>query len=899
MLIVLLLLLLIFCCSIFDIGSVLGGALTPEDKAATYILRRTNDAKPGKFSKHHPGVYKPMGRELNGLPIWYKSEGEPRYLFANTDKRWVLGDEEADFKTNSGYIFAKRSEADLPPDQVKSWVDNLQKHEQPFKFDRVTSPPPVDETIYDYEFNKTKTGQKIGIHFEGSRITGVDPGSLAEALNLPVGGRIVQFGEVLIPEDARLRDIGTAARDEWANKPVPHKLIVKILEKTRPVTPPPVIPNMVYDVTNTTTRLNGPYYITENIVNGYPVWHRDKLVDGRMFSRYLFTQDGHWVINDEIDDEDYMVRSKDIHNGKPPSDSGRWEGHSGVQNGIKILIGAMPPIYQLIPTGPDPTNVDNSLGTYNPTQMLANSHPVWEKERSDDGVIRYLFSTPSGQWGLGDEIADFTTGDAWLMSVDKHVGRMPNEIDAWEASVDDHMVVQNVKFIRADIPTEIIETELPNGLIVQLNIPSGPLEEFNKKPAIVVGYQDRKNILVQVGPAADERNISVPIEIVTPVTLSEITPFIQSRIDELEGNIPAQRFWQGFLESRVDTPEILAFWQGRQPVVKSYRPLFDSNTPDIMIYQAARYYFTNSYVLPMTLYAVAVVGISTNHNVYIYNLPRDEIYQLMPTGEVVATTSARIYEKGDYLLKNARYLMDIPPNPSLTPHLRTSPIQQIATAVRTQRPSVVRMDAPPIILPPSDPIAGILYRAMKGFGTTDDGVMTELDKVQSNDHWKAVLQSFRTNHSDLLGGNLIAAMFDELAVGEMDQAIDILAAKGVNIPRRINVGDNVFIGAGAESNQGDIGIVLNYERKGNYTVKPSTGDPVIIKDENLLGIDFTPIAVGSTVGAHGLVRLARLNGLKGEVTRYGPHEGEQKFIVILSTGEELAFRPKNLIHLQP
>eukprot|EP00755_Sulcionema_specki_P008312 Sspe_Gene.594::Locus_195_Transcript_1_1_Confidence_1.000_Length_2423::g.594::m.594 len=61
---------------------------------------------------------------------------------------------------------------------------------------------------------------------------------------------------------------------------------------------------------------------------------------------------------------------------------------------------------------------------------FANGWPVWKKITIE--ADRWLYSTPNGYWRVTDSREDFETGAGYIISSDKHNGRMPNQMPMWQ-----------------------------------------------------------------------------------------------------------------------------------------------------------------------------------------------------------------------------------------------------------------------------------------------------------------------------------------------------------------------------------------------------------------------------------------------------------------------------------
>eukprot|EP00756_Hemistasia_phaeocysticola_P014439 Hpha_TRINITY_DN15335_c1_g7::TRINITY_DN15335_c1_g7_i1::g.92003::m.92003 len=77
-------------------------------------------------------------------------------------------------------------------------------------------------------------------------------------------------------------------------------------------------------------------------------------------------------------------------------------------------------------------------------------------------------------------------------------------------------------------------------------------------------------------------------------------------------------------------------------------------------------------------------------------------------------------------------------------------------------------------------IADALAKAMKGFGTDEEGLYKALGAVQDPTEWEAVRRQFRTRHSGVSGGDVGKAIKSELSKKEMVRANAILFQRGVD-----------------------------------------------------------------------------------------------------------------------
>eukprot|EP01062_Namystynia_karyoxenos_P081511 TRINITY_DN8982_c0_g1_i1.p1 TRINITY_DN8982_c0_g1~~TRINITY_DN8982_c0_g1_i1.p1 ORF type:complete len:2189 (+),score=695.87 TRINITY_DN8982_c0_g1_i1:814-6567(+) len=87
-------------------------------------------------------------------------------------------------------------------------------------------------------------------------------------------------------------------------------------------------------------------------------------------------------------------------------------------------------------------------------------------------------------------------------------------------------------------------------------------------------------------------------------------------------------------------------------------------------------------------------------------------------------------------------------------------------------------DAPPGA-PAQTLIAARLYRAMHGWGTDEDAIYRALRDVRTQCHWGEVITAFKERHASFWGGDLYAALADELSVGEQRRLYEVLAERGL------------------------------------------------------------------------------------------------------------------------
>eukprot|EP00811_Abedinium_folium_P009023 NODE_18339_length_897_cov_9.029870.p2 GENE.NODE_18339_length_897_cov_9.029870~~NODE_18339_length_897_cov_9.029870.p2 ORF type:complete len:187 (+),score=38.22 NODE_18339_length_897_cov_9.029870:137-697(+) len=82
----------------------------------------------------------------------------------------------------------------------------------------------------------------------------------------------------------------------------------------------------------------------------------------------------------------------------------------------------------------------------------------------------------------------------------------------------------------------------------------------------------------------------------------------------------------------------------------------------------------------------------------------------------------------------------------------------------------------------SDPgdLDGVLYKAMKGFGTDEKKIYETCEKINSQEMWWDVQDNFKRDHPDFHKGNLLAAVKDELSGGEEKKMKEILEKNGVD-----------------------------------------------------------------------------------------------------------------------
>eukprot|EP01059_Diplonema_ambulator_P036602 TRINITY_DN9179_c3_g1_i1.p1 TRINITY_DN9179_c3_g1~~TRINITY_DN9179_c3_g1_i1.p1 ORF type:complete len:715 (+),score=165.51 TRINITY_DN9179_c3_g1_i1:113-2257(+) len=68
---------------------------------------------------------------------------------------------------------------------------------------------------------------------------------------------------------------------------------------------------------------------------------------------------------------------------------------------------------------------------------LANGWPVWERVSTE--LFRWLYSTPHGYWRVTDSKADFPRGGGYIITKERHGGRLPHEMMMWQTkyNIDD------------------------------------------------------------------------------------------------------------------------------------------------------------------------------------------------------------------------------------------------------------------------------------------------------------------------------------------------------------------------------------------------------------------------------------------------------------------------------
>eukprot|EP01063_Lacrimia_lanifica_P015597 TRINITY_DN2229_c0_g3_i1.p1 TRINITY_DN2229_c0_g3~~TRINITY_DN2229_c0_g3_i1.p1 ORF type:complete len:1784 (+),score=657.52 TRINITY_DN2229_c0_g3_i1:122-5353(+) len=99
-----------------------------------------------------------------------------------------------------------------------------------------------------------------------------------------------------------------------------------------------------------------------------------------------------------------------------------------------------------------------------------------------------------------------------------------------------------------------------------------------------------------------------------------------------------------------------------------------------------------------------------------------------------------------------------------------------ATSASPPRPEAPR----PTPTPPAT-LADALYRAMKGWGTDEDGIYRALASVQDAAHWEGVRGAFREHHSSFHRGDVVAALRDDLTSKELAKCAAILQERGVDL----------------------------------------------------------------------------------------------------------------------
>eukprot|EP01060_Flectonema_neradi_P004813 TRINITY_DN1315_c0_g2_i1.p1 TRINITY_DN1315_c0_g2~~TRINITY_DN1315_c0_g2_i1.p1 ORF type:complete len:725 (+),score=121.78 TRINITY_DN1315_c0_g2_i1:78-2177(+) len=78
----------------------------------------------------------------------------------------------------------------------------------------------------------------------------------------------------------------------------------------------------------------------------------------------------------------------------------------------------------------------------------ADGYPVWEKLTAPgDQKKRWMYTTPQGFWRVTDSTADFSTGAGYIISAEKHDGRLPHEIPMWQTKgyMDDPEIVVKIE----------------------------------------------------------------------------------------------------------------------------------------------------------------------------------------------------------------------------------------------------------------------------------------------------------------------------------------------------------------------------------------------------------------------------------------------------------------------
>ena len=78
----------------------------------------------------------------------------------------------------------------------------------------------------------------------------------------------------------------------------------------------------------------------------------------------------------------------------------------------------------------------------------ADGYPVWEKiTPPGDTKRRWMYTTPQGFWRVTDSTSDFSTGAGYIISAEKHDGRLPHEIPMWQTKgyADDPEIIIKIE----------------------------------------------------------------------------------------------------------------------------------------------------------------------------------------------------------------------------------------------------------------------------------------------------------------------------------------------------------------------------------------------------------------------------------------------------------------------
>ncbi|KAJ9457475.1 hypothetical protein DIPPA_30237 [Diplonema papillatum] len=85
---------------------------------------------------------------------------------------------------------------------------------------------------------------------------------------------------------------------------------------------------------------------------------------------------------------------------------------------------------EIVVTSPNKWQHCSGKYVYRPGQD-ANGWPAWERVASVDKP-RWLYSTPNGYWRITDNAGDFKLGAGYIISRDRHFGRLPPDMPMWQ-----------------------------------------------------------------------------------------------------------------------------------------------------------------------------------------------------------------------------------------------------------------------------------------------------------------------------------------------------------------------------------------------------------------------------------------------------------------------------------
>eukprot|EP01064_Diplonema_japonicum_P015883 TRINITY_DN2386_c1_g1_i1.p1 TRINITY_DN2386_c1_g1~~TRINITY_DN2386_c1_g1_i1.p1 ORF type:complete len:739 (+),score=204.00 TRINITY_DN2386_c1_g1_i1:107-2218(+) len=86
---------------------------------------------------------------------------------------------------------------------------------------------------------------------------------------------------------------------------------------------------------------------------------------------------------------------------------------------------------------------------------IFNGWPIWERVSTE--LFRWVYSTPHGYWRVTDSKADFPKGGGYIITKEKHNGRLPHEMPMWQTkySIDDADITVKLELNKEEYHGEV------------------------------------------------------------------------------------------------------------------------------------------------------------------------------------------------------------------------------------------------------------------------------------------------------------------------------------------------------------------------------------------------------------------------------------------------------------